>query len=58
MKMLPHRVNKCSKNFVEWGGAISVIIFLVNGQIIEAIATSVVFGSLVVIIEKYFNKTT
>lgn len=56
MFKIPHQAKICLKKFVEWGGAISVIVFLTNGQIAEAVVVAVGFGILVVIFEKYFSK--
>jgi uncharacterized membrane protein YjjP (DUF1212 family) len=46
----------CLKKFVEWGGLAGAVFYLIEGEILNALLSAVIFGVIVVFVEKYFNK--
>ena len=54
--IIPDKLRTCLKSFVEWGGFAGVVCYLIEGQIIKALVIALLFGLLIVLWEKYFNK--
>lgn len=56
MNRITNQAKNCLKMFVEWGGLAGAVFYLIEGEILNALFTAVIFGVFVVVVEKYFNK--
>ncbi len=56
MVNIPQRLKNCLKMFTQWGGLAGVVSYLIEGEIWNALFTAVIFGVLVVLVDKYFSK--
>ncbi len=55
MLIIPDKARNCFKNFTEWGGLAGVVCYLINGEIVNALIITIIFGVLAICFEKYFN---
>jgi hypothetical protein len=54
--IISNQAKNCLKNFTEWGGAAGLVSYLIDGEIVNALLITLVFGVLVICFEKYSNR--